>query len=156
MAKPWIVKDLDSDEKLNVCLKKILRTRFREAASYVPAAMKGEDIEDLHDVRVSIRRLESVLKIFESSFPEKLYAKEIKTIRDFLRSMGKVRELDVFLQTLNDYSARIAESERAPIDRIIQNYAPAYTKRRTKLEKTLAELSSKSFNSRFEKLIDSL
>ncbi len=57
MARPWKIVDLEPDENLKVCLRKIAQTRFQETFSYEHGTIEGEDIEALHDMRVSARRL---------------------------------------------------------------------------------------------------
>ena len=68
MAKPWKILDLNPDESLKQCLHKIALTRIQETFSYESATVKGEDLEALHDMRVSARRLRAVLRIFRDCF----------------------------------------------------------------------------------------
>jgi CHAD domain-containing protein len=76
---------------------------------HAPKVRKGEDPEDVHDMRVATRRIRSTLQILEDA--PGFEAKRLRKMRSHLRALahelGAVRDLDVFLGRLADY-----ESER--------------------------------------------
>ncbi|MFN8585604.1 MAG: CHAD domain-containing protein [Dehalococcoidia bacterium] len=77
----------------------ILRRDFSSLLRYEPGARLGEDIEQLHQMRVATRRLRAALSAFEPVLPP-----EFRQLRDELRwlaaSLGAVRDLDVHLEAL--------------------------------------------------------
>jgi len=156
MAKPWTVKNLDPDDTLERNLKNILHIKFREMLSHIPAAAKGKDIEALHDLRVSTRRLESTLKLFRRCFPKDLYKQEYKTIKGFLSIMGDVREQDVLLQTIQQFSFSLPESERPPIEKLLQEHSEQYVISRQQLNDALKELRGKTYRTRFNQFLESI
>ena len=62
---------------------------------------RRRDIEDIHDLRVSSRRIRTCLTIFENSFPAKKIKKWQKDIRSITKSFGIVRDLDVQIDLLD-------------------------------------------------------
>jgi CHAD domain-containing protein len=119
MAKPWKILDLNPDESLKQCLHKIALTRIQETFSYESGTMKGEDIEVLHDMRVSARRLRAVLRIFRDCFSKKKLKKHDARLQALIRSLGAVRERDVFLESLSVYKRNLEPADSKVIDLLI-------------------------------------
>src|SRR5438128_8842601 len=103
MAKAWKIQYLNPDQPLNICLRKILRTRFSEMVSYEKGTLEGDDIEELHSMRVSSRRVQAVMKVFREAFGKKKFKHEYRQIRMLIRALGEVRDHDVFIEKLEKY-----------------------------------------------------
>jgi CHAD domain-containing protein len=119
MARPWKIVDLDPNENLKICLRKIALTRFQETFSYEQSTMKGEDIEPLHDMRVAARRLRAILRIFRECFPEKKFKKQDERLRSLIRSLGAVRERDVFVGLLENKRKALTQREGKIVDLLL-------------------------------------
>ena len=116
MAKAWKIPYLNPRQSLEVCLRKILRTRFNEMISNEQGTIEGKDIEALHDMRVSSRRVQAVMKVFRAAFPQKAFKREyarIKTVKDVL---GEVRHFDVFIEMLESLRKKLPEKEARTIE----------------------------------------
>lgn len=125
MAKPWKILDLNPDESLKQCLHKVALTRFQETFSYESGTIKGEDIEALHDMRVAARRLRAVLRIFKDCFSRKKFKKHDAWLQSLIRSLGEVREHDVFLALLAEYKKNLDAGDRKVLDLLIAREATA-------------------------------
>jgi CHAD domain-containing protein len=77
-----------------------------------PGARLGEDPEELHQLRVTARRIDATLGLFRRQLPAAL-VRARKPTKAILRSLGAARDLDVELSELADYCAHLAEEERA-------------------------------------------
>jgi len=119
MAKPWKILDLNPDESLKQCLHKIALTRIQETFSYESATVKGEDVEALHDMRVSARRLRAALRIFRVCFSKKKLKKHDARLQSLIRALGAVRERDVFVESLSAYKKSLEPANRKVIDLLI-------------------------------------
>jgi CHAD domain-containing protein len=119
MAKPWKTIDLNPDETLKQCLQKIALTRFQETFSYESATIRGEDPEALHDMRVAARRLRALIQIFRICFPKKKFKKHDARLQALIRSLGAVREHDVFLASLTSYRKTLDPRDHTVIDLLI-------------------------------------
>jgi putative phosphoesterase len=63
---------------------------------------KGEDIEYLHKMRVTSRRIRAAMPLFKSCYPKKQFKKWLNKVKKVTRILGEARDLDVqivFLQT---------------------------------------------------------
>src|SRR5215472_16551207 len=76
-----------------------------------PGARLGEDPEELHQLRVTARRIDATLGLFKRQLPSAL-VRARKTTKAVLRTLGAARDLDVQLSELERYSTHLSESER--------------------------------------------
>src|SRR5215475_7861294 len=77
-----------------------------------PGARIGEDPEELHQLRVTARRIDATLGLFKRHLPAAL-VRARKPTKAVLRSLGAARDLDVQLSELAHYCVHLAEEERA-------------------------------------------
>jgi CHAD domain-containing protein len=77
-----------------------------------PGARRGEDPEELHQLRVTARRIDAMLGLFKRHLPASLLRTR-RTTKAVLRSLGAARDLDVQLAELAHYCANLSEEERA-------------------------------------------
>jgi triphosphatase len=80
-----------------------------------PGARLGDDLEELHDLRVAGRRLDAVLRQFRSFLPPE-FLKVRATLKTVLRALGHVRDLDVALSELQDFSRKLPKADRVGVD----------------------------------------
>jgi len=92
MAKPWEIVDLDPDDPLKVSLRQILLGWMEEILSYESETIKGTDLEALHNMRISARRLRAILKIHRQFFPKKLLRRQLLEIEKLIDNLGLVRK----------------------------------------------------------------
>jgi triphosphatase len=76
-----------------------------------PGTRSGEDPEELHQLRVTARRLDATLSLFKQYLPAPLLRAR-KTAKALLRSLGATRDLDVQLEGLKSYRETLTEQER--------------------------------------------
>ena len=149
MAKPWKILELNPDESLKQCLYKIALTRFQETFSYESGTIKGEDIEALHDMRVSARRLRAVLRIFRDCFSKKKLKKHDARLQALIRSLGSVRERDVFLESLSGYKKSLEPGDCKVIDLLIARETTARVLDRRNLMRDLKFLRRSKYSDSF-------
>ena len=77
-----------------------------------PGARLGEDPEELHQLRVAVRRIDATLGLFRRQLPPAL-VRARKSTKAVLRSLGAARDVDVQLSELRRYCAHLPEEERA-------------------------------------------
>jgi CHAD domain-containing protein len=157
MAKPWKIVDLDPGENLKVCLRKIAQTRFQETFSYEQGAIDGEDIEALHDMRVSARRLRAVLRIFRECFPKKKFRKQDEKLQTLIRSLGAVREQDVFIEMLVNYRKTLRPQEGKVVDLMLAREQTSWSVPRRLMLRNLRLLRHPNYADSFNQFLkDSL
>lgn len=97
-----------------------------------PGARTGEDPEELHQLRVTTRRIDATLALFEQQLPPAL-SKARKTAKALLRSLGAARDIDVQLAELGDYCAQLPEAQRAAAVPLQERLGRERTKARTRM-----------------------
>jgi CHAD domain-containing protein len=80
-----------------------------------PGARLGDDPEELHDLRVAGRRLDAILRQFQSFLPPALLGIRA-TLKTVLSALGHARDLDVALGELQDFSRKLPKSDRAGVE----------------------------------------
>lgn len=82
----------------------VVRTQLGVLLAREPGTRLGEDIEDLHDMRVATRRLRAAIELFADALPVRA-----QTLRDELRwvagVLGRVRDLDVQIERMDEMAA---------------------------------------------------
>jgi CHAD domain-containing protein len=80
----------------------ILRKHFAVFLANEPGTRLGEDIEALHDMRVAARRLRAAIQAFSPWLPAR--AQRFRAELGYIaRVLGEVRDLDVFLETIDQW-----------------------------------------------------
>ena len=79
--------------------------------THEPGARLGHDPEELHQLRVTARRIDAILGLFKRQLPPALLRAR-KTTKSVLRSLGAARDLDVQLSELDHYCGHLPEHER--------------------------------------------
>ena len=90
-----------------------LRRLLAAWLAHEPGARLGHDAEELHQLRVTARRIDATLALFKRQLSAAL-VRARKTTKAVLKSLGAARDLDVQLSELERYCATLPQHERAP------------------------------------------
>jgi len=112
MVKVTQQEIFDPKKNLLECLSIIFNARITKLYSYTDRVFEEEDVEALHDMRVSARRLQAVFKIFKGLFLKKEYKKHYTRVRDVVKLLGKVRELDVMIGYIMNHINKSAVEDK--------------------------------------------
>jgi CHAD domain-containing protein len=130
-------------------LQAFFQRQYEQILTHDPGTRLGDDPEDLHDLRVAVRRLRAILKIAAPPLDES-WADDLRTELDWLgRALGLVRDLDVMLAHLREGQEGLDKEERADFTPILRKLERERTARRRSL---LAALNS----ARYVALLDRL
>lgn len=75
----------------------VLWHSFRALLRWEKTAKSWQDIEGVHQVRVSLRRMRSALTVFRPAIPRDVTANWGQQMRHFASTLGPARDLDVFI-----------------------------------------------------------
>jgi CHAD domain-containing protein len=140
-------RDIDPGERLGRCLGEILEARLGLMYFFADKSLTSRDIEMLHKMRVSARRLQSFLKIFEELYPRKRFKACYGTLRRLLRESGRVRELDILIAALSDYRSSHPAPSGIVFDVLIARRIHEQQAARKVLSRSLRELNRETFRS---------
>ncbi len=95
--------DLSADDTMDQAARKILTFHFQHVLYHEPGTRAGEDIEELHDMRVATRRMRAAFRVF-GDYLDKKHLKPIrKGAERTCSKLGSVRDLDVFWEKTRRY-----------------------------------------------------
>ena len=106
--------DVDADASIRAVALSVLRRHFAVMLAKEPGTRLGDDIEELHDMRVATRRLRAALSLFEDVLPATV-TKPGSELAWLGRTLGAVRDLDVQLVELDRLSTEVPKSDRAAL-----------------------------------------
>ena len=122
--------------------RKILRFHFAHMLSHEKGTRLGEDIEELHDMRVATRRMRAAFDVFKPFFKPKAIKNHLKGLRATGRALGRVRDLDVFMAKAEHYLETLPEDERLGLEPLLDAWQQEQALGRDQM---LAHLDSESY-----------
>jgi CHAD domain-containing protein len=91
--------------------RKVLRFHFARMLERETGTRQGDDLEELHSMRVATRRMRAAWRVFGDGFrhgPSRRYVAELRTVAT---ALGAVRDQDVLLDSLTTYMAGLPPEE---------------------------------------------
>ncbi len=108
-----VQSEYDSAETVAEASRRMLRRQFKKLQSQEKDVRADKDAEAVHQMRVATRRLRAVLAIIAEVAPPKQVRLFRKAIQRVARASSAVRDGDVFLEHIADYTASLPEEQRA-------------------------------------------
>ncbi|MGH3843307.1 MAG: CHAD domain-containing protein [Pseudonocardiaceae bacterium] len=100
-------------------LRAALDTRLRALLAHDPGTLIGEDPEELHQMRVAVRRMRAMLKAARPLL-ERTWADDLRAELGWLgRALGPVRDADVLIERLRDRAAAFSDTDREAVEILI-------------------------------------
>jgi CHAD domain-containing protein len=127
----------------------VIWTRFDEMLSFQEAALAGEDIEGVHDMRVASRRLRAALELFRDVFPRRRLKPLLRQVKDLADALGEVRDTDVLIARLEKTQQRRPPSQRLVLGEMIQELHDRRRQARARLDVMVRQLEEDEFPRRF-------
>jgi CHAD domain-containing protein len=94
---------LEADDSMAEAACKTFYFHLQRMLYHEPGTRLGEDIEELHDMRVATRRMRAAFRVFGDYLDMKQMAPFVKGLRRTGRALGAVRDLDVFWEKTQHY-----------------------------------------------------
>jgi CHAD domain-containing protein len=103
---------IDPSDSMTAAAVVTLRFHLEKMLDHEEGTRLGEDIEELHDMRVSTRRMRMALRVFADYLDADTMRPMLKGLRRTGAALGAVRDLDVFHEKTSRYLANLP-AERA-------------------------------------------
>ncbi|HVS77331.1 MAG TPA: CHAD domain-containing protein [Steroidobacteraceae bacterium] len=126
---PLLLSSFDHAGDFAVAALKRLASEWQ---AHEPAARRGESPETLHALRVTARRMDSVLSLFRPYLPAVLNRARPK-LKSVLDTMGGVRDLDILLALANSFRDTLPESERPALGPLLRRLESERTQARSRM-----------------------
>jgi CHAD domain-containing protein len=118
MAESKWLHGLRANMPIVAAARHVLLARLTPVRDLLPQAVfhAEEDVEHVHQFRVSTRRAGAALRIFANCLPTKIYDNVCKKLRKVRRAAGAARDWDVFLEALTQRQRRAPAAQQPGLD----------------------------------------
>ncbi len=94
---------LSADDTMGEAACKTVSFHFQRMLYHEPGTREGEDIEELHDMRVATRRMQAAFRVFGPYVDGRRLKSMRKGARRTRSKLGSVRDLDIFWEKTERY-----------------------------------------------------
>jgi len=111
MSKPkkWEIDGINKKQKICKAGKIILKSRLDHLTKTIDSYFSEQSVENLHQVRIALRRVRYNMELFIICFNRKLHLRLYKMVEALQDNSGFVRDLDVFEENIKSF--KIEENE---------------------------------------------
>ncbi|MGD8684359.1 MAG: CHAD domain-containing protein [Chloroflexota bacterium] len=142
---------IKADDSLGTAGRKVLRLHLARMLHFEAGTRSGEDIEDLHKMRVATRRMRGAWRVFDGAYRPKVQRRYVKELRSIARALGEVRDIDVLLEDLESYIVGLPAPGRVAVEPL----RSAWRRQREVARKRLiARLDSKGYREFVDDYLD--
>ena len=118
MKSPGIVpRDTVAD-----AARKTLRFHFSRMLAHEAGTIDGRDSEELHDMRVAVRRMRAAVQLYRPYLPREHATYLRKGLRRLGRALGPARDYDVMLANLANYRAEVLAQSQESLEPLVQRW----------------------------------
>ena len=110
MSRAWPVKNLDPAGIVDVNARRILAVRVAEFYSHAPALEKEDAVEELHNMRISAKRLRYSLELFRDLYG-KTGEKQIDRVKQLQEELGHIHDIDVRIDLIEQELLALAQEQ---------------------------------------------
>ncbi len=131
-----------ADDSMGEAGRKVLHFHFMRMLAHEPGTRAGEDIEELHDMRVATRRMRAAFRVFAPYFKARAVRPYVAGLRRTARVLGAVRDLDVLVHKAREYLATLPPEQVHDLDPLFSAWQE---ERRRARKRLLAYLDSAKY-----------
>ncbi len=124
MTKAWPVTQLDPDAPLEVDARRIIRVRIGEYYSYEPIVSDPLATVELHNLRISAKRLRYTLELFADVLGESA-SLQIERVKAIQEALGNLHDIDVRIALISDEIVAVTREKVRELDRALATSHPS-------------------------------
>lgn len=156
MAKPKPIPDLTADHTYAEAAARIVSVRASELTEHAQGVLDTGDIERVHDMRVTTRRLRAALEIFEPCFPAGPYRRALDDVKRLADALGERRDRDVAIASLHAFNDQMPGPDRRGVASLIDRYCVEQEEANAGLAPLVDDQSLRSLRQGLEELVDAM
>jgi CHAD domain-containing protein len=96
--------------EINKCFNRTVTKYYKDYIRFESKFVNTLSVEDLHQMRVALRRLRAAIKVFRSCLCPDFFNELKKNLKYLAPVLGAVRDVDITLLSLRDYKEKNTES----------------------------------------------
>src|SRR3954451_5874482 len=139
MAKARDIEGLRPSMPFAEAAAATVAVRTQELFEHAEGVLDTSDIERVHDMRVSTRRLRAALEIFEPCFDAKLFRPALRDVKRLADALGARRDPDVQLEELGKIEGALGARERHGLEVLADELRAEQSEGNARLSAALAE-----------------
>src|SRR5436309_1028240 len=102
---------IDPGEPFAVAARRVVSVRAAELFDHAENVLDIGDIERVHDMRVTTRRLRAALEVFAEAFPKGQLRPVLRDVKRLADALGERRDPDVHIAEFTQLRAELAEAD---------------------------------------------
>lgn len=99
--KKWVVKKLSKKQSFDKASRIVLKSRLNTAIKSIKKYLLDGSVQNLHSLRITIRRLRYTMELFISCFDKKKFLIFYNEVVKIQNQTGEVRDLDVLYENIS-------------------------------------------------------
>jgi CHAD domain-containing protein len=148
--KPPEKPGLEADDTMAEAARKTFYFHFLQMAYHESGTRLGEDIEELHDMRVATRRMRAAFRVFGDYLDMGQMKRFLKDLQRTGRTLGAVRDLDVFWEKTQHYLDTLPPERQGELEPLRAVWEAEQKKSREKMIAYLDGARYAQFKEQFE------
>lgn len=144
---------VSQDDSIGCVCRKILAGQLAIVLDHQDGALHSDGPEDLHEVRMAVRRMRTCLRVMEPYIGEDIVNRLLPGMKKTGSTLGKVRDIDSFIIWLSKIRDYLHFKVRVAIDAIENKYIEA---RNQKQQMVINELEGESYQDWMQALLEYL
>lgn len=125
--------DILSSDTMTEAAVKTLAFHLARMLEHEDGTRLGEDPEELHDMRVSTRRMRMALRVFADYLDPAVMRPVLRGLRRTGRTLGAVRDLDVFSEKTQAYLDALPDDRAGDLDGLMEAWQAERDRQRARL-----------------------
>lgn len=132
---------LKTETPAREAIGRIVRTILEIAIRNIPGILNDLDTEFLHDYRICLRKIRSVLTLVKDVYPAEGTLRMRRILGDLARQTNVLRDLDVYLLDQDEYCSLLPPEFRSSLQGMFKDFS---TERRVEVRRVISKMRSPS------------
>nr|MDQ3588469.1 CHAD domain-containing protein [Actinomycetota bacterium] len=137
MARAQPISGLGPNTRFADAAAAAVEVRGAEVFEHSAGVLDATDIERVHAMRVSTRRLRAALEVFAVCFPRKEHRRVLREVKALADALGERRDPDVALEALSGVAAALTRADRSGIQSLAAELREEQARGNARLEQAL-------------------
>ncbi len=147
------MQPVQPDDPMAEAGRKVLLSEFIRMLQHEAGSRSGEDIEDVHKMRVAIRQTRSAIRLLETYYKPDVLRPFDGDLKRIMRALGAVRDLDVMIHDLRQFDTPAEPAQAAALQEVIDALNHRRDVARAALVKTLNSKTYRRFVKAYTKFL---
>ena len=118
-SKKWEIKKLQKKQSFKKSSQIVLENRLKSTIKSIRKYLSDNSAENLHSMRIAIRRMRYGMEIFIECFERKIFLVLYDSIVELQDQSGEVRDLDVLLDNIGRFKSESGITNLTTIEKDI-------------------------------------